>query len=198
MAPQSDVVPPVAPSPSAPAVVTWGDRLARSLVWFALGLILIGATGMWTAYTAIEERVIRIARENLKFPPNSIVAFSMGPEKCPEKWREVTELRGRFIIGAGQGTDLDIRPYGQAGGLQSVTLTADNLPPHRHQVYRHAGEIIGETSGIVGAGSTDPHAESRVRESMSGLGVGPDGARLRWDPVKTIPPYFAYTFCRPE
>lgn len=166
-------------------------------VWWALGLILLGAIGMWHLYTLLEERVLRIAQAASKFPPNAIVAFSLGPNKCPDKWREVTELRGRFVIGAGQGTDLENRTYGQPGGLETVTLRAENLPPHRHQVYRHAGEIIGVSSGINGSGGDDPTPTSRVREGLSGSGVGVSDEQLKAAPTKIMPPYFAYTFCRP-
>lgn len=160
-------------------------------VWWALSLVLFGALGMWHLYTQLEERVIRIAKETAKFPPKAIVAFSQ--EKCPEKWGEVSELRGRFIIGAGQGTDLHYRTYGEPGGSEIVTLGLENLPPHRHQVYRHAGEVVGDSSGINGAGSEDPSPTSRVRAGLSGEGEG-----LASSPAKIIPPYFAYTFCRPD
>jgi hypothetical protein len=154
---------------------------------------------MWNLYVGLEERIVRIAKENTRFPPNAVVAFSIGEGRCPEKWREVTELRGRFIVGAGQGNDLDLRSYGQPGGFQTVTLKVENLPPHRHQVYRHAGEIVGSSSGINGAGSEDSTLTSRVRESLSGSGTDLNGKEaLVAAPVKIMPPYFAYTFCRPE
>jgi hypothetical protein len=176
----------------------WKKILEKHAVWVAIVLIVTGAVGMWHLYVALKEEVERIAKETSKFPASAIVAFSLGPGKCPDKWREVTELQGRFIIGAGQGTGLENRTYGQPGGLETVILRPENLPPHRHQVYRHAGEIIGETSGIQGAGSSDKNALARVRESLSGEGVGLSGERLASSPAKIIPPYFAFTFCRPD
>jgi hypothetical protein len=46
-------------------------------VWWALALILLGAVGMWHLYTVLEERVSRIAKENIKFPAGAIVAFQL-------------------------------------------------------------------------------------------------------------------------
>ena len=162
-------------------------------VWWALALVLLGAVGMWHLYTSLEERIIRIANENTKFPAGAIVAFQLGEDKkCPENWTEVTELRGRFIIGAEPGNDSDAAHYGVVGGSRTVVLKEENLPPHRHQVYRHAGEIIGVSSGINGAGSEDPNVTSRVRESLSGEGNG------RSLPVKIMPPYWPLIFCRPS
>lgn len=143
-------------------------RVELHPIWWALVLILLGAAGMWQIYTGLEERVARIAKENTKFPPNAIVAFSGGPGACPDKWHEATELQGRFIVGAGKGPELLPRPYGQPGGLETATIQSENLPPHRHQVYRHAGEIIGVSSGINGAGGEDTNATSRVREVFLG------------------------------
>jgi hypothetical protein len=125
---------------------------------------------MWHLYNLLEERVIRIARENSKFPANSIVAFSIGGDKkCPENWMEVSELRGKFIIGAEPDSTPDGAHYGVPGGAKTARLTEANLPPHRHQVYRHAGEVIGSTSGVSGAGGGDiNNPTSNVREKFIG------------------------------
>ena len=42
------------------------------------------------------------------------------------------DLRGRLSIGQGNGPGLTIRPQGQSGGLQNVTLTTNQLPAHTH------------------------------------------------------------------
>ena len=63
----------------------WKKILEKQVLWLALVLIIFGALGMWHLYTALKEEVERIAKETSKFPPNAIVAFSLGPEKCPTK-----------------------------------------------------------------------------------------------------------------
>lgn len=44
------------------------------------------------------------------------------------------DLRGRVIVGAGQGPGLRNYTIGQKGGSEFVTLTLPNLPPHNHPV----------------------------------------------------------------
>ena len=44
------------------------------------------------------------------------------------------DLRGRAPIGMGQGPGLTSFVLGETGGTESVTLNANNLPPHTHSV----------------------------------------------------------------
>jgi Microcystin-dependent protein len=42
------------------------------------------------------------------------------------------DLRGRCMIGQGQGTGLTPRPVGQFGGTETTQLQVANMPPHNH------------------------------------------------------------------
>ncbi|MFK3775979.1 phage tail protein [Pseudomonas sp. NPDC089406] len=42
------------------------------------------------------------------------------------------DLRGRVVVGQGNGTGLTPRTLGQAFGTETVTLAAENTPPHQH------------------------------------------------------------------
>ena len=44
----------------------------------------------------------------------------------------VPDLRGRVIVGAGQGGGLTNRDIGAVGGAETVTLTEAQIPPHSH------------------------------------------------------------------
>jgi hypothetical protein len=111
---------------------------------------------------------------------------------CPIGWSRMPELEGRFIIGAGVGAGLTPRPYGIAGGAESFVLGVENLPPHQHQVYPHAGMIVGPTSGTPGAGGSDPNLTSHVLTSLTGPGPGASA------PVFFTPPYYPLTFCKED
>lgn len=43
-------------------------------------------------------------------------------------------LQGRIPIGADQGPGLSYRELGEQGGVEQVTLTANEIPPHTHLV----------------------------------------------------------------
>ncbi len=44
------------------------------------------------------------------------------------------DLRGRFVLGSGAGTGLTVRTLGQTGGVETVTLTLNEIPAHTHTV----------------------------------------------------------------
>lgn len=62
------------------------------------------------------------------------------------------DLRGRVCIGAGQGNGLSNYVLGQKGGLESITLSVNNLPAHNHTV---SGTITPLASSDVGT-TTNP------------------------------------------
>jgi microcystin-dependent protein len=59
------------------------------------------------------------------------------------------DLRGRAIVGAGQGTGLANYGQGQAGGTESVALTIAQMPGHAHL-------LAGSLKADAGADGTDP------------------------------------------
>lgn len=81
-------------------------------------------------------------------PKGVIVAWS--GEKVPNGWalcdgtQGSPDLRGRFILGAGQGNNLTIRNLGQSGGEENHLLTINEIPSHQHQTY--AGNLNDYTN----------------------------------------------------
>lgn len=61
---------------------------------------------------------------------------------------QLPDLRGRALIGAGQGAGLPNYPYGQKGGSLSVTLTAAQVPPHAHTL--NAGTTAARATATLG------------------------------------------------
>jgi microcystin-dependent protein len=57
------------------------------------------------------------------------------------------DLRGRRMIGTGQGLGLANYVVGEVGGVEQTTLTIQNLPSHNHSV-----------TGALNASGAQPHA----------------------------------------
>jgi len=70
------------------------------------------------------------------------------------------DLRGRTVIGAGQGAGLTNRPVGQEGGVERVTLTEAQMPTHNHTMPSSS-----ETTGNTGGGQ--PHTNMQPYLAMN-------------------------------
>ena len=78
----------------------------------------------------------------------------------------IPDLRGRFILGAGTGSDLTSRALNDNGGYETHTLTANEMPTHTHNgttasngahVHTHnANGGLGATGLIQATGSNTP------------------------------------------
>jgi microcystin-dependent protein len=65
------------------------------------------------------------------------------------------DLRGRFILGSGQGTGLTNRSLSNTGGAETVTLTEAQMPTHSHNVSAStSGSDGGHTHSVSGTAST--------------------------------------------
>ena len=84
------------------------------------------------------------------------------PGDAANKKFRLPDLRGRVVVGAGQGEGLTKRDLGTKYGEETVTLTKSQMPAHAHGVYPHAGHVIGKAGTARGAGNNDPLETSRV------------------------------------
>ena len=86
-----------------------------------------------------------------------ITMWSGDEDKIPYGWKlcdgknGTPDLRGRFILGSGQGSGLTNRSTGQTGGTETHTLTIDEMPTHSHFHWdtRKAGGSDGNTSAAA-------------------------------------------------
>jgi microcystin-dependent protein len=53
------------------------------------------------------------------------------------------DLRGRSIIGVGQGASLSNRTRGQTGGTESHQLSTTELPSHQHFSFNNSSSSVG-------------------------------------------------------
>ncbi|MBI3382828.1 MAG: tail fiber protein [Aquabacterium sp.] len=67
---------------------------------------------------------------------------------------QLPDLRGRVIVGAGQGNGLPMYTPGQVGGANSVTLTTANVPLPAHIHGLNAGVHTVVTLGTLAAATT--------------------------------------------
>ena len=86
-------------------------------------------------------------------PRGAIVMWSGAVDAIPEGWalcdgsNGTPDLRDRFIVGAGGSYNV-----GDTGGANTVTLTADQMPRHRHQ----AGTLATTAAGLHKHGYREP------------------------------------------
>lgn len=65
------------------------------------------------------------------------------------------DLRGRSVVGVGQGTGLSNRYLGQAGGYESVILAENQLPSHTHAAETSvAGTMSGQLKCVTENGTS--------------------------------------------
>jgi microcystin-dependent protein len=108
------------------------------------------------------------------------------------------DLRGRAPLHPGQGPGLTARALGEAGGAETVTLTAAQLPAHTHEVRVRsaAGEEATPTGRVF---ATVParalsagYSSQAPGDAMSLLAVTATGGDLAHN---NMPPYLPLAFC---
>jgi microcystin-dependent protein len=82
---------------------------------------------------------------------------------------QTPDLRGRFILGSGQGTNLTNRNLNSTGGEEKHLLTVEEMPSHNHSsegfvkwggyniAYSAGGGNINGSSQIGNTGGSQPH-----------------------------------------
>ena len=87
------------------------------------------------------------------------------------------DLRGRAALGMGQGSGLQPYPLGQPGGVESVTLTANQFASHTHALQAAATATTATPgSGVVlgtPAAATPTYATAGTAAQLVGSTVSP-------------------------
>ncbi len=80
------------------------------------------------------------------------------------------DLRGRSIVGDGNGPGLGVVKWGQKGGAETHTLTTAQLPAHNHDVKVGVNTAIGDeaTPTAVLAGTANGFAEEATAGAVLG------------------------------
>ncbi|HTP79449.1 MAG TPA: tail fiber protein [Bacteroidota bacterium] len=89
------------------------------------------------------------------------------------------DLRGRVPVGYGQGTGLSSYTLGQTGGVESVTLTVNQIPSHTHSVEvdllpgttsKPVAALLAKYPGIPSYGTSPAVAMSSSTVTSTGSG----------------------------
>jgi len=101
------------------------------------------------------------------------------------------DLRGRVIVGAGQGPGLSNYMLGQRGGVEAVSLNAAQLPAHTHAL--NVSSKLANTSApgndVLAATSVGKdYSNVAPDKTMAAASIGTTGTGT---PVSIVQPYLA-------
>jgi microcystin-dependent protein len=105
------------------------------------------------------------------------------------------DLRSRVPVSQGQGDGLSSYAEGQAGGTETVTLAAAQMPAHTHAVNASSSPAASERpAGRVLARSPD-HSYIPEPDTDTVMNAKMIGAAGNSQPHDNIQPYLALNFC---
>lgn len=114
------------------AAMGWStSALACPAEPYISAVCIMGTTWAPQGYVAADGRQLAVSTNQALF---ALIGITYGGNGT--NYFNVPDLRGRTVIGAGQGPDGTVYTTGQKGGQTMVTLTTQNvpLPPHVHGV----------------------------------------------------------------
>lgn len=110
------------------------------------------------------------------------------------------DLRGRRAIGQGQGPGLQQYTQGQAGGAETVTLTAGQMPAHSHSGRVRATSQAANTDNPANAALADP-ASARPAYAGTDPNTNMRAGTVQTDstgggqPASIVDPYLTIRYC---
>jgi microcystin-dependent protein len=106
-------------------------------------------------------------------------------------------LQGRFPMHWGAGAGLTARTVGEMAGAETVALTTNQMPQHRHALntLSSGGNTAAPTSGaLIAASTARDNIYSTVGSVDTAMAAGSIGAEGGGLPVSIMPPFTAVTF----
>lgn len=131
-------------------------------------------------------------------PAGAIIMWSGAINQIPTGWRlcdgekGTPDLRGRFVVGAGNKLSAPLYSVGDTGGYDFITLTEEQIPPHSHKY-----NLDRQGSGTWKTGGSDSSPNSttifdKKDERFTHKGGGNDYGST--DPFDNRPPYYALAY----
>lgn len=144
-------------------------------------------------------------------PAGAVIAFNS--VACPTGWTEVTDLRGRFVVGVGT-LGSDTYALGDMGGEARHTLSIAELAAHTHPVDppststssagNHSHSYVNRnyendfgSGGVYGARSSNTSQTGAAGAHTHTVNIAAfnSGSAGSGTPHENRPPYKAYVFC---
>lgn len=105
------------------------------------------------------------------------------------------DLRGRFVVGSGQGVGLVERPFASDGGEEIHVLNVDEMPVHTHADAGHTHSYTAPLAQLVnGTSSAVPGGASELPFSTTGSGNADIQNAGGGEGHNNMPPYLALRF----
>jgi microcystin-dependent protein len=104
-------------------------------------------------------------------------------------------LQSRVPVHLGQGSGLSPYTLGQAGGVETVTLTAAQMPLHSHSLNADATEANSDAPGGHALAKSKTHVygtRSSLGAALTAKSIGDTGNS---QPHANIQPYLTLNFC---
>ncbi|MHC0442579.1 phage tail protein [Flavobacterium sp. 3-210] len=86
------------------------------------------------------------------------------------------DLRGRSMVGVGQGPGLSPIVLGEVSGTENTTLTINNMPMHNHQINAGTGanQVNLATSALAYTGGTNSNETDSGSNYLGAAGATPN------------------------
>lgn len=130
-------------------------------------------------------------------PKGAIMAFNLST--CPQWWSRFTEADGRFIMGSSS--------KGERGGSSSITLSTDQLPPHRHYIAGgfHSDtkdRSVNDRNGTISSYSATDFKDANDRYALRTTKKPGEANQWltstvgKWNPINIQNPYIKLLYCQ--
>ena len=113
---------------------------------------------------------------------------------------QLPDLQGRVPLHQGQGAGLSNRTIGESGGVESVTLTVNQIPVHTHapQANSAGGTTASPSNAIFASGNATqvndyvtPYDNAQPQVVLNSATIAADGGS---QPHTNIQPTLAYSY----
>ena len=119
-------------------------------------------------------------------PAGAAMFFKDG--ECPDSWRPMDRVEGRFLMAAGGRFG-----HGSTGG-GTIALQLENIPPHKHKM-KHLPQASGGWNSLTNWTSSKGKLATTGPVSRGQPHLGEEDVHRVAEPFEVIPRYLALTLC---